>query len=194
MVVFSAGSGPGPIWACLPILFLAWTGKIYLAKGEGWTLLWLCDICNLMLALGLVFRRLDWVWISTMWLIAGTPLWILDDLSRGTLRPNAVGIHLGSAALGLWAMRSHPRPGRLWPTAVTWLIVAQLVSRLITPSELNVNLAHHVYPALEPWFSSYAPYWVFNVVMFSLAMFILERWLDRWINASRSQADSRGSG
>ena len=184
---------PGPAWALVPFGFVAWTAAIYVGKGEGWTVLWLCDICNVMLGLGLILDRPRWIWISPMWLVAGTPLWLLDDMARGELRANAVGIHLVSGALGLVAMRAGRVPGRVWPEAVGWLIAAQLVSRLVTPPELNVNLAHQVYPALAPWFPHYAAYWLFNVVAFALALMVLERVLRRALGASAgAEVDAPG--
>jgi hypothetical protein len=135
-------------------------------------LLWSCHLATITLAIGVLWRKRTAV--ATGWLFhlsIGLPAWLVEIvLTRGTfgaatldtgLFATSTLVHLLPIAVGGWWLR---RGGfalswraMLW----AWLIQAAAIplSRPFTPPELNINLAHGVWPALSP---SFPRLWVFQ--------------------------------
>jgi hypothetical protein len=83
-----------------------------------------------------------------------------------------------------------------WLYALTWFLLLQQVTRLFTPPELNINLAHSIYPGWEGLFSGYWQYWLFIICSSAIFLLILSRGLS-WIfgksqlssNTPKAEAD-----
>lgn len=135
-------------------------------------LLWSCHIATLCLALGVLFRVRTAV--ATGWLFhlaIGLPAWLVEIVvTRGTFGAAKVDtwlfttstlVHLLPIAVGvLWLRRGGF--GISWRVMLfAWLIQAALIplSRPFTPPELNINLAHGVWPAVM---RSFPRLWVFQ--------------------------------
>ena len=129
-------------------------------------LLWACHVATLCMAVGVLFRRRAAV--ATGWLFhlaIGLPAWLVEIVvTRGTfgaarvdawLFASSTLVHLLPIAVGAMWLR---RDGYAIPLRVTlsaWFIQASLIplSKPVTPPELNINLAHGVWPALSHTFS-----------------------------------------
>jgi hypothetical protein len=61
-----------------------------------------------------------------------------------------------------------------WLYAFGWYLVLQLLSRLFTASELNVNLAHQIQPGWESLFGAYWEFWLVLTLVVALTLFVLE--------------------
>lgn len=59
-----------------------------------------------------------------------------------------------------------------WRWAFGWYLVVQLLSRFVTPPDLNVNLAHTIQPG---WESAFESYWIFWLTLTLVAAVVL--WL-----------------
>lgn len=170
-----------PWYGIFPLSFLIWTIVVYIMKHEIWTVLWICDFSNLVLALGLFLWKPDWVWMSTILLLLGAPLWVWEDWALGQFRLHAFFIHIVSAIIGLAAIRQMPREGTIWWKSLALMIGVQILSRHTTPPELNINVAHSVYSELTPYFSTYTSYQIFNLLVFAVSLAFYEQICARFL-------------
>ena len=169
-------------WGAAPLITLAYTTIYYCLLGRWAETLWLCDVCNLVLGIGLLMASARLIWISTILLLVGTPIWVFDLFVRhgDYFTPQATAIHLGSTFLGMIAMRDMKKPNYVWPQCIVLCLLTQGMSRLITPPDQNINVVFRVYVGLEAYFSSFLSYWSFNLLGFSVATLVLEQVIARW--------------
>ena len=128
-------------------------------------ILWMCHITNLLLALGLFFGQRELVRMSVLWLIIGIPLWALDMARFGIRELTTFGTHIGGLIVGIVALYQVRGGRKSWLYALVFYLVLQLVCRIATPPELNVNTAHHVYRGWEMLFTNYQFFWVVITVL-----------------------------
>ena len=70
------------------------------------------------------------------------------------------------------------RAGRwTWLWAWVWFFFIQQLARMFTRPELNVNVAHSIYPGWERFFGAYWQYWVFVVVTAAFGLYVVGRLL-----------------
>jgi hypothetical protein len=62
---------------------------------------------------------------------------------------------------------------RAWVYAFLWYFIVQLVSRLITPAAMNVNLSHNIQAGWEQTFSAYWKFWFVLTVLVGIVSWIL---------------------
>lgn len=164
------------IW---PLSFVVVHLALRVHAGHPEDALWLCHVADLLLAIGLL-ARLPRVWaIGALWIVWGTPLWLLDVLGGGTFRPTSLGTHLGACAVALFAARRGTFPrGTHWRAILgVWTLLA--VTRLLAPADGNLNLAFRVQEGWTDRFSSYPPYFVFVSAVCWTVFFATERGLVR---------------
>jgi hypothetical protein len=82
-------------------------------------------------------------------------------------------------SVGLVILRKVGMDRWAWVYAVGWYLVMQIVSRLLTPANMNVNLSHRIQDGFEGAFSSYWKFWLLLtslVAMFGwLINYVFER-------------------
>lgn len=161
-------------WALLPILFCGIHFVELYQRGEGIHILWLCHLSNLLLAVGLFLRRGQLVGAAVVWMIIGLPLWIFDIFQSGEFLPTSLFTHFGGLILGILALRELRYPQNTWLYGILWGILAQQITRLVTPYKDNINLAHRIWDGLETTFGSYLEYWTFCTVSAIIFLFIFE--------------------
>lgn len=68
----STGHPQYPRWlGLLPVAFVIWASTNHKHPAE---VLWLCNVCNLLLAVGLFTDNLRVLWLAVLWLMLGAPL------------------------------------------------------------------------------------------------------------------------
>ena len=60
-----------------------------------------------------------------------------------------------------------------WLYAFIWYLFMQVVSRLVTARELNVNVAHFVQPGWEKTFNSFWKFWVVMTAAVAIALWLI---------------------
>ena len=70
--------------------------------------------------------------------------------------------HVGGLIVALIVLRRVRMDRLAWLYAFAWYLFLQLVSRLTTAPELNVNVAHHIQIG---WESAFGSFWKFWLVM-----------------------------
>lgn len=139
-------------------------------------MLWMCNVSNLTLAIGLLFD-LRWLTrLSVIWLIPGLPLWLLEVVGHGGWMLTSFLTHIGALIVGLVAMRWVRTDKWMWLYAFCWFIFIQQISRMVTSTEYpfwNVNVAHTIYKGYENAVSHYWQFWVITTLMISVGMLAL---------------------
>lgn len=179
------------LFGALPIAFFAVTLASHARDDSAWTLLWMCNLCNLVLAAGLLLRRQRLIWLATIWLILGFPLWIWNTFLNNDFHLHSLFTHAVAPVMGLWAMRGQPALRGTWALAVLFGVAVQTLCRLVTPAELNINVSHATYKGLPGIFASYPVYAVFNIAVLAVALLAIEAALARVWAAAPARLTAR---
>ncbi len=149
----------------LPLGFFLVHALYYVYHGGLSHLLWMCNIGNLVLAMGLLLGRPALIRLAVFWLIPGLPLWIWFMVMKGGWLLTSTFSHVGGLVVGLMALKKVRADRSTWLYAVAWYLFLQVICRLFTPAELNVNVAHKVYSGWENAFSRYWQFWLATTLL-----------------------------
>ena len=149
-------------------------------------MLWMCNIGNLLLALGLFLEQALLVRVAVMWMAPGLLVWFVyvvptwGMLLTGRFsQTELLGVvsstlaHVGGFTVGIMALRKIKMDSSAWVYAFLWYFVVQLASRLITPAVMNVNLSHHIQTGWEQTFSSYWRFWFVLTLLVGVGSWVL---------------------
>ena len=167
--------GLTPQWRALgvaPLAFFVLHALYHIGQGTAGHLLWVCTVSNLLLAFGLFLDLPLLIRVAVMWLITGLPLWAWDMSAQGTGPVSSFLTHFGGLAIGLISLSRVRATRGVWVYAFIWYLALQLLARLLTPPELNVNLAHDMYGGWHDVFSSYRKFSVFMSVVVAAALWL----------------------
>ena len=146
----------------------------------------MCNIGNLMLALGIFLESAILIRVAVIWMVPGVAVWFLYVVPTwGMLFTGRIGYaelfgvlssslaHLGGFSVGLVVLRRIGMDGRAWFYAFVWYFIVQLMSRLVTPEAMNVNLSHNIQSGWEQTFNSYLRFWLVLTTLVGVCLFIL---------------------
>ena len=187
----------------LPLTFFSAQAIHYWQINELGNMLWMCNIGNLLLALGLFFEAALLIRVAVIWMVPGVAVWFAYVVPTwgmlftgrfsyaelfGVLSSTLA--HLGGFAVGIAVLRKVGMDGRAWLYAFIWYFVVQLISRLITPAAMNVNLSQGIQPGWEKAFSSYWSFWLVLTVLVGACLWILGLLLRRLWPASPALSEA----
>jgi len=156
----------------LPLLFFTLQGVHYWRINELGHMLWMCNTGNLLLALGLFLEKKTLMRVAIIWTIPGLVIWFLFVvLPWGVFFSSALA-HIGGIIVAMVVLKKIGMDRHAWLFAFVWYLVIQLLSRLITSPELNVNLSHRMQAT---WDSTFSAYWQFLLTLNVLVAIVL--WL-----------------
>jgi len=170
----------------LPLIFFIAQFVHYLRINELGHLLWMCNVGNLLLAMGLFLEKPLVIRFSAIWMIPGLLVWILYVVLAWGVFFTSTLAHVGGLAVAMIALSRVRMDRSAWRWAFGWYLVVQLASRFVTPAALNVNLAHAVQPG---WERAFASYWMFWLVLTLVTAVVL--WLSGLFLSSIWPADVR---
>lgn len=150
-------------------------------------MLWMCNVGNLLLALGLFFEQAILIRVAVIWSIPGLAVWFLfyilpiwgtflhGNISRAQLFGvlSSTLVHVGGFAVSMVVLRKVRMDGRAWLHAFIWYFIVQLISRLATPVAMNVNVSQAVQAGWEQTFNSYLKFWLVLTLMVGVCLWIL---------------------
>ncbi len=154
------------------IFFLAQTVHYWRVGGLG-NLLWMCNVGNLLLAIGLFFERRELIRAVAIWTIPGLIIWIRYVVLEYDYVFSSFLAHVGGIAIGLIALRRMRMDRIAWLYAFAWYLLVQLAARLFTAPELNVNLAFRIQPGWEQRFSSYWKFWIVMSAVVAAGLWVI---------------------
>ena len=144
----------------LPLLFFLAQGVHYWRIDQLGHMLWMCNLGNLVLALGLFFEKPLLVRVAAIWTIPGLFIWFFYVVLAWGVFFTSTLAHVGGIAVAAIALKTYRMDRNAWRYAFGWSLLVQLISRFVTAPELNVNLAHAVQPGFERTFPSYWMFWL----------------------------------
>jgi hypothetical protein len=165
----------------LPLLFFVAQGVHYWRRNELGNMLWMCNIGNLLLAIGLFVERPVLMRIAIIWMIPGFFVWFFYVVMAWGVFFSSTLAHVGGIIVGMIALRKVGMDRRAWLYSLGWYLLIQLFSRLLTPPDLNVNLAHRIQPGWEQTFSAYWQFWLAltlatALILWALGLMFLRIW------------------
>lgn len=170
----------------LPLLFFFGQLIHYWKINELGNMLWMCNIGNLLLAIGLFLNRPMLIRVAVIWMVPGLVVWFFYVVVTWGIFLSSTLAHLGGIIVGIIALRRVRMDRTAWVYALVWYFAIQLLSRLITPAALNVNVAHSVDPKWQPTFNSYWKFWiVLTLITVALLWFLNVVLYKIWSPASR---------
>jgi hypothetical protein len=149
----------------LPLFFFLTQVVHYWRINQLGHLMWMCNIGNLLLALGLLLEKPVVVRLAAIWTIPGLLIWFLYVVLVWQVFISSFLAHVGGLAVAMVALRHYGMDRTSWRWAFGWYLVVQLLSRFFTPPELNVNLAHAIQPGWEGAFHSYWSFWLVLTIL-----------------------------
>jgi hypothetical protein len=156
----------------LPLTFFLAQGVHYWRIDQLGHMLWMCNIGNLLLAMGLFLEKPLVVRLAAIWMIPGLLVWFIYVVLASGVFLTSTLAHVGGLIVAMFALRSYRMDRIAWRWAFGWYLMVQLLSRFVTPPDLNVNLAHAIQAGWERAFGSY---WTFLLTLTIVAAVVL--WL-----------------
>src|SRR6185437_8352001 len=123
-----------------------------------WDLLWACNVAMPLLAFGCFLAHARMCVCAFLFLLYGTPMWLLDLVAGGGMVLTSPLLHLGGLGLAAYAVWRLGWPPRTWLVAAGGAALVLAISALVTPPAANVNMAFSVYKGWEHWFPSHRVY------------------------------------
>lgn len=187
----------------LPLAFFSAQAIHYWQINELGHMLWMCNIGNLVLALGLFFEQAVLIRVAVIWMVPGVAVWFLYYVvpTWGMFLSGRFGyvqlfgvlssslVHLGGLSVGLAVLRRVGMDARAWLYAFVWYFVVQLLSRFVTPAPMNVNVSHSIQAGWEQTFSTYLRFWFVLTSLVGICLWLLALLLRRfWPTPTEPQA------
>ena len=154
----------------LPLTFFLAQAIHYWRVGGMGNLLWMCNIGNVLLGIGIFLDHRELIRAAAIWTIPGLLIWIRYVVFEYDFVVSSALAHVGGIIVALFVL-SRVRMDRIaWIYDFVWYLFIQVVSHLTTDPRLNVNVGDRIQTGWENAFSSY---WKFWFVMTALVAFCL---------------------
>jgi hypothetical protein len=156
-------------------------GVFHLRHGRPEDLLWTCHLGAALVGVGLIAASGRRAWgasvdgVGALWLLLGTPLWLLDLAGGGEFFPTSLGTHVVGLAMGLVGVWKLGMPRGTWWKATAALVALMGLCRLVTPREANVNVAFAIQHGWEEHFASHASYLACMIAFAAGYFWLIER-------------------
>ncbi len=156
----------------LPLFFFFAQAVHYWRINELGHLLWMCNIGNLLLAMGLFLEKRRVVRLAAIWTIPGLLVWFIYVVLAWGVFLTSTLAHVGGIIVAMFALSGYGMDRTAWRWAFGWYLCIQLSSRLVTPPALNVNLSHAIQPGWEGSFQSYWTFWLTLTVITLVVLYL----------------------
>jgi hypothetical protein len=170
----------------LPLAFFVAQFVHYWRYGGLGNLAWMCNVGNLLLALGLFLYHKELIRASAIWTVPGLGIWFWYVWLPGGFSSTLA--HVGGVIVGMFVLRRVGMDRTAWLYAFAWYLFMQLVSRVLTSPEVNANVAHRIQPGWENAFSSYWKFWLVMTVVVAAVLWMIGTVLS-WIWPSPSVSE-----
>ncbi|HZE64543.1 MAG TPA: hypothetical protein VE056_11715 [Pyrinomonadaceae bacterium] len=176
----------------LPLIFFLAQAIHYWQINQLGHMLWMCNIGNLLLALGIFFEQALLIRVAVIWGMPGVVVWCLYVVPTwgmlitgeasgsefyGVLASTLA--HVGGLSVGILVLRKVRMNGGAWAYSFLWYFIVQLASRLFTPIAFNVNLSQRVQEGWEGMFTSYWKFWLVLSALVGCGSWLLDLLLKR---------------
>jgi len=159
----------------LPLLFFLGQGIHYWRIHELGHMLWMCNIGNLLFAVGLFLDNRRLMRVAIIWTIPGLIIWLIYVVLEWGVFFTSTLAHVGGLVVGLFVLRRIGMDRRSWVYAFVWYLLVQFASRLLTATDLNVNLAHRIQPGWDQRFGTYWQFWLVLTIVTASTLWLVEQ-------------------
>ena len=159
----------------LPLLFFLGQGIHYWRIHELGHMLWMCNIGNLLFAVGLFLDNRRLMRVAIIWTIPGLIIWLIYVVLEWGVFFTSTLAHVGGLVVGLFVLRRIGMDRRSWVYAFVWYLLVQFASRLLTATDLNVNLAHRIQPGWDQRFGTYWQFWLVLTIVTAGTLWLVEQ-------------------
>jgi len=128
-------------------------------------MLWMCNIGNLLLAVGLLLGQPIPIRVAALWMIPGLGVWFLYVVMPYGVFLTSMLAHIGGLIVAMVALQRVRIDAKAWMYALSWYFIVQLLSHFLTPVEFNVNLSQTVQAGWKQTFTSYWKFWVVSTLL-----------------------------
>jgi hypothetical protein len=169
----------------LPLLFFFAQAIHYWQINQLGHMLWMCNIGNLLLAVGVFLGQALLIRVAVIWSLPGVVVWCLyvvptwgmlvtGQMTAGEFYGviSSTLAHVGGLSVGILVLRKVKMNQIAWFHAFIWYFIVQFASRLFTPVAFNVNLSQKIQ---DGWEGTFGIYWKFWLVLSSAVALCL--WL-----------------
>ena len=173
--------------ALLPLAAFLAQGLHYFQINELGHMLWMCNIGNLVLSIGMATNQRTLIRVAVMWMVPGLVVWTIYVVPTwGTLLTGDFTLtqlfavfsstlaHVGGLSAGLVVLRRIGMDRWSWLYAFAWYLIMQVMSRLITPEAMNVNLSQKVQDGFQGAFNAYWKFWLVLTALVALFALMIE--------------------
>lgn len=157
----------------LPLIFFLAQGVHYWRIGELGHMFWMCNIGNLLLAVGLFLGQPILIRVAALWLVPGLGVWYWYVVKPYGFVLSSTLAHIGGFAAAMIALQRVRLDAQVWLYALGWYFIMQLLSRLLTPVAMNVNVAQTIQSGWEQTFTSYWKFWVVLTLLVAAGLWVL---------------------
>lgn len=154
----------------LPLIFFLGQFVHYWRSNELGNLFWMCNLGNLILAMGLFLEKPLLIRLAAIWTLPGLLIWFIWVVLTWGVFLSSTLAHVGGLIVAMIALRYYRMDHTAWRWAFGWYLVVQLASRFFTAPALNVNLAHSVQAG---WERAFQTYWTFWLVLTAVTILVL---------------------
>src|SRR5258707_1689820 len=154
----------------LPLAFFLAQAIHYWRVGGIGNWLWMCNVGNLLLAVGLFLNHRELIRAAAIWTIPGLGIWARYVLFEYDFVVSSALAHVGGIIVALIVLRRVRMDRIAWFYAFVWDLFMQVASRLATNPRLNVNVAQRIQTG---WGNAFSSYWKFWIAMTMLTAFSL---------------------
>jgi hypothetical protein len=173
--------------ALLPLAAFFAQALHYFQINELGHILWMCNIGNLVLAIGMFTNQRMLIRVAVMWMVPGLVVWSIyvvptwgmlftGDFTLSQLFAvfSSTLAHVGGLSAGVIVLRRVGMDRWSWVYAFAWYLIMQVLSRLITPVALNVNLSQKVQEGFQGAFNAYWKFWLVLTALVVLFALLIE--------------------
>jgi len=157
----------------LPLTFFLAQAIHYWRLGQLGHMLWMCNIGNLVMAIGLFLGHAMLIRVAALWSIPGVVIWFRYVVMQWGLFGSSMSAHVGGLIVGLLVLRKVRVDRTAWLYCLGWFLILQLVSRATTPVEMNVNVSHTVYQGWQQIFTAYWKFWLVMTLLVAIGFWLL---------------------
>jgi hypothetical protein len=145
-----------------PLSFFILQALHYWRSNEIGNMLWMCNIGNFLLAIGLFLNRSILMRIAIIWTIPGLIVWFIFVVLAWGVFFSSTLAHVGGIVVAMIVLKKIGMNRKAWLFSFGWYLLIQLLSRLLTSPSLNVNLSHRMQ---ERWEQTFSAYWQFLLTL-----------------------------
>ena len=157
----------------LPLIFFLAQVVHYARYGGLGNLAWMCNVGNLLLAIGLFLNHKELIRAAAIWTIPGLVIWFWFVWLNGSTPLSSTLAHVGGVIVAMIVLRRVRMDRIAWLYALAWYLFMQLVSRTVTSPDLNANVAHHIQTGWENRFSSFWTFWLVMTVLVAAGLWAI---------------------